>query len=163
MQNIFVIGRIYLKLEHSEFSSNFEFDRNMLSGTGARSSSLLVYGTQGCSGRPGVISCNGRRVSENLAYGSASFIRQRCLLGKGVSGYAIAGALASGSAIVWAEWHAFWRVGLQLLARGHLPRVGCGSCGPVSWSFLWARRRPGAHQPSAQGLWAEGWPNRTVL
>ena len=35
MQNIVVIGRVYLKLEHSEFSSNFEFDRNMLSGTGA--------------------------------------------------------------------------------------------------------------------------------
>ena len=38
VQNIVVIGRIYLKLERSEFSSNFEFDRNMLSGTGARSS-----------------------------------------------------------------------------------------------------------------------------
>ena len=35
MQNIVVIGRVYSKLEHSEFSSNFEFDRNMLSGTGA--------------------------------------------------------------------------------------------------------------------------------
>ena len=35
VQNIVVIGRIYLKLERSEFSSNFEFDRNMLSGTGA--------------------------------------------------------------------------------------------------------------------------------
>ena len=36
VQNIVVIGRVYSKLEHSEFSSNFEFDRNMLSGTGAR-------------------------------------------------------------------------------------------------------------------------------
>ena len=36
VQNIVVIGWIYLKLERSEFSSNFEFDRNMLSGTGAR-------------------------------------------------------------------------------------------------------------------------------
>ena len=36
VQNIVVIGRIDLKLERSEFSSNFEFDRNMLSGTGAR-------------------------------------------------------------------------------------------------------------------------------
>ena len=36
VQNIVVIGRIYLKLERSDFSSNFEFDRNMLSGTGAR-------------------------------------------------------------------------------------------------------------------------------
>ena len=35
VQNIVVIGRVYSKLEHSEFSSNFEFDRNMLSGTGA--------------------------------------------------------------------------------------------------------------------------------
>ena len=37
VQNIVVIGRVYSKLEHSEFSSNFEFDRYMLSGTGARS------------------------------------------------------------------------------------------------------------------------------
>ena len=37
VQNIVVIGRAYSKLEHSEFSSNFEFDRNMLSGTGALS------------------------------------------------------------------------------------------------------------------------------
>ena len=36
MQNIVVIGRVYSKLEHYEFSSNFEFDRNMLSGTGAK-------------------------------------------------------------------------------------------------------------------------------
>ena len=37
VQNIFVIGRVYFTLECFEFSSNFEFDRNMLSGTGARS------------------------------------------------------------------------------------------------------------------------------
>ena len=36
VQNIVVIGRVYSKVEHSEFSSNFEFDRTMLSGTGAR-------------------------------------------------------------------------------------------------------------------------------
>ena len=36
VQNIVVIGRVYSKLERSDFSSNFEFDRNMLSGTGAR-------------------------------------------------------------------------------------------------------------------------------
>ena len=36
VQNIVVIGQAYSKLERSEFSSNFEFDRNMLSGTGAR-------------------------------------------------------------------------------------------------------------------------------
>ena len=35
VQNIVVIGRVYFTLERSEFSSNFEFDRNMLSGTGA--------------------------------------------------------------------------------------------------------------------------------
>ena len=35
VQNIVVISRTYLKLERSEFSSNFEFDRNMLSGSGA--------------------------------------------------------------------------------------------------------------------------------
>ena len=37
VQNIVVIGRVYFTLECFEFSSNFEFDRNMLSGTGARS------------------------------------------------------------------------------------------------------------------------------
>ena len=36
VQNIVVIGRVYFTLECFEFSSNFEFDRNMLSGTGAR-------------------------------------------------------------------------------------------------------------------------------
>ena len=37
VQNIVVIGHAYFTLECFEFSSNFEFDRNMLSGTGARS------------------------------------------------------------------------------------------------------------------------------
>ena len=36
VQNIVVIGCVYFALECFEFSSNFEFDRNMLSGTGAR-------------------------------------------------------------------------------------------------------------------------------
>ena len=36
VQNIVVIGHIHFTLECFEFSSNFEFDRNMLSGTGAR-------------------------------------------------------------------------------------------------------------------------------
>ena len=36
VQNIVVIGRVYFTLKCFEFSSNFEFDRNMLSGTGAR-------------------------------------------------------------------------------------------------------------------------------
>ena len=35
VQNIVVIGGVYITLECFEFSSNFEFDRNMLSGTGA--------------------------------------------------------------------------------------------------------------------------------
>ena len=35
VQNIVVIGRVHFTLECFEFSSNFEFDRNMLSGTGA--------------------------------------------------------------------------------------------------------------------------------
>ena len=35
VQNIVVIGRVYFTLECFEFSSNFELDRNMLSGTGA--------------------------------------------------------------------------------------------------------------------------------
>ena len=37
VQHIVVIGWVYSKLERSEFSSNFEFDRDMLSGTGALS------------------------------------------------------------------------------------------------------------------------------
>ena len=43
VQNIVVISRVYLKLERSEFSSNFEFDRNMLSGTGAISYGTWIY------------------------------------------------------------------------------------------------------------------------
>ena len=35
VQNIVVIGCVYFTLECFEFSSNFEFDRNMFSGTGA--------------------------------------------------------------------------------------------------------------------------------
>ena len=34
-QNIVVVGRVHFTLECFEFSSNFEFDRNMLCGTGA--------------------------------------------------------------------------------------------------------------------------------
>ena len=50
VHNIVVIGRIYLKLERSEFSSNFEFDRNMLSGTGAWPGfSELTGGMGSCS------------------------------------------------------------------------------------------------------------------
>ena len=44
--NIVVIGRIYLKLERSEFSSNFEFDRNMLCGTGAMTTLKTTDGFQ---------------------------------------------------------------------------------------------------------------------
>ena len=40
VKNIVVIGRVYFTLECFEFSWNFEFDRNMLSGTGARSDLL---------------------------------------------------------------------------------------------------------------------------
>ena len=39
VQNIVVMGRVYFTLECFEFSSNFEFDRNMLSGTGTRAAS----------------------------------------------------------------------------------------------------------------------------
>ena len=42
VQNIVVIGRVYFTLECFEFSSNFEFDRNMLSGTGARAALLSI-------------------------------------------------------------------------------------------------------------------------
>ena len=44
VQNIVVIGRVYFTLECFEFSSNFEFDRNMLSGTGAMSK--INYGNR---------------------------------------------------------------------------------------------------------------------
>ena len=42
VQKIVVIGRVYSKLERSEFSSNFEFDPNMLSGTVACTMPLSV-------------------------------------------------------------------------------------------------------------------------
>ena len=42
VQNIVVIGRVYFTLECFEFSSNFEFDRNMLSGTGAWSFNCIT-------------------------------------------------------------------------------------------------------------------------
>ena len=42
VQNIAVIGRVYFTLEWFEFSSNFEFNRNMLSGTGAWYHLILV-------------------------------------------------------------------------------------------------------------------------
>ena len=42
VQNIVVIGPVYSKLERSEFSSNFEFDRNMFSGTGAMTPTLQI-------------------------------------------------------------------------------------------------------------------------
>ena len=41
VQNIVVIGRVYFTLECFEFSSNFEFDRNMLSGTGASTNKVI--------------------------------------------------------------------------------------------------------------------------
>ena len=43
VQNIVVIGRVCFTLECFEFSSNFEFDRNMLSGTGARAADALAW------------------------------------------------------------------------------------------------------------------------
>ena len=50
VQNIVVIGHVYFTLECFEFSSNFEFDRNMLSGTGAwslvtKASVIALYGS----------------------------------------------------------------------------------------------------------------------
>ena len=46
VQNIVVIGRVYFTLDCFEFSSNFEFDRNMLSGTGARYHYLCKWNRQ---------------------------------------------------------------------------------------------------------------------
>ena len=53
VQNIVVIGRVYLTLDCFEFSSNFEFDRNMLSGTGARSRPNWITGSGPKSGSAG--------------------------------------------------------------------------------------------------------------
>ena len=36
VQNFVVVGGVHFKLEHCKFWSNFEFDRNIVSGTGAR-------------------------------------------------------------------------------------------------------------------------------
>ena len=48
VQNIVVIGRVYFTLECFEFSSNFEFDRNMLSGTGTWSRTWNARWEQCC-------------------------------------------------------------------------------------------------------------------
>ena len=52
VQNINVIGRVYFTLECFEFLSNFEFDRNMLSGTGAWTSCSVIWLTAAGTGRP---------------------------------------------------------------------------------------------------------------
>ena len=41
MQNFVVIGREHFKPEHCKIWSNFEFDRNIVSGMGARTSLLI--------------------------------------------------------------------------------------------------------------------------
>ena len=43
VQNFVVVGRAHFKLEYCKFWSNFEFDRNIVSGTGARSASLRAW------------------------------------------------------------------------------------------------------------------------
>ena len=58
VQNIVVIGSVYFTLECFEFSSNFEFDRNMLSGTGAWS--------QGSSPHPNRYHLDGLRQGDIL-------------------------------------------------------------------------------------------------
>ena len=59
VQNIVVIGRVYFTLECFEFSSNFEFDRNMLSGTGARTECLNSSppGQNGCHLGDNILKC----------------------------------------------------------------------------------------------------------
>ena len=64
VQYIVVIGRAYSKLEHFEFSSNFEFDRNMLSGTGARAASLAVLW---CAWIQMESNHNGRKTTRNVS------------------------------------------------------------------------------------------------
>ena len=41
VQNVVVIGSAHFKSEHCKFGSNFEFDRNIVSGTGARAVMVL--------------------------------------------------------------------------------------------------------------------------
>ena len=61
VQNIVVIGREYFTPQCFEFSSNFEFDRNMLSGTGAWDGPVLWpgVGTQGAPPGGGYSLCDG--------------------------------------------------------------------------------------------------------
>ena len=40
VQHFVVIGKVYFKPGHFKFWSNFQFDRNIISGTGARSSTV---------------------------------------------------------------------------------------------------------------------------
>ena len=74
VQNIVVIGRVYSKLEHSEFSSNFEFDRNMLSGTGA--SSVMSYTCRQSANQQAHSYC----ISSHLHQQQESFICIACTL-----------------------------------------------------------------------------------
>ena len=46
MQNLVVIGRAHLKPEHCQMWSNFEFDRNLVSGTGARRCQYCINKTK---------------------------------------------------------------------------------------------------------------------
>ena len=51
---VYLIGSVYFKLEHSKFSSNLTFDRNIVSETGARSDGMNQTGLRS------------REISENL-------------------------------------------------------------------------------------------------
>ena len=46
VQNFVVVGRVHFKLEHCKIWSNFEFDRNIVSGTGARNTTALALEKQ---------------------------------------------------------------------------------------------------------------------
>ena len=52
VQNFIVISRVHLKPEHFKFWSNFEFDRNIVSGTGARGGGPGVGVTKTISSKP---------------------------------------------------------------------------------------------------------------
>ena len=52
VQNVFVIGLWYFQSEHSKCWSNFELDRNIVSGTGARSSLVQIMACRLIGAKP---------------------------------------------------------------------------------------------------------------
>ena len=103
MQNCVVIGRAYFKPEHCTFWFNFEFDRNMVSGTGAWTTQLLTLGlfitfenTITCMWYP----CNNSIIDAGLPPDSLAVDHQRLYWTKRGEGVLISVDKATGGSLV---------------------------------------------------------------